>query len=232
VGYHGSMSITVERAALEQGLQDAEQQTLAEFAVVRDLVGRAVRAAIEGDRAAGERVIGDAHEIDQRHGEVHDRLLALIALQAPVATDLRLAIALLHTNDRLERMGAQAANIATLCCEMPDGARPSEGQLACLSKMAELTDEQVAEAAVVLAERDPRGAERLRHHDLAINDRNRECFALAVHDGDSEIRREAAFFVALMARALERIGDNAVDVARQAAFVTTGRFRPGARPSS
>jgi phosphate transport system protein len=226
------MPVTVERAALEQGLQQAEQQTLAEFPVVRDLLRRAVQAAIEGDRAAGERVGADAREIERRYAEVHDRLLALIALQAPVATDLRLAIALLHTNDRLERMGAQAVNIATLCREMPEGARPSEGQLACLSKMAELTDEQVAEAAVVLAERDPRGAERLRRHDLAINDRNRQCFALAVHDGDNEARREAAFFVALMARALERIGDNAVDVARQAAFVATGRLRPDGSPSS
>jgi phosphate transport system protein len=226
------MPVTVERAALEEGLRQAEQQTIAEFAVVRDLLRRAVAAAIEGDPAEGERVAADARELDRRYGEVHDRLLALIALQAPVATDLRLAIALLHVNDRLERMGAQAVNIATLCGEMPDGTRPSDEQLRCLAAMARLADEQVADAATVLSERDPRGAERLRRHDLALNEHNRNCFALAVHDGDDEARREAAFFVALMARALERIGDNAVDVARQAAFAATGRLRPGESPSA
>jgi phosphate transport system protein len=71
------------------------------------------------------------------------------------------------------------------------------------------------------------GAERLRERDVAINEHNRRCFALAVEEGDDEARREAAFFVALMARALERIGDNAVDIAHQALFAAEGRLRPG-----
>jgi phosphate transport system protein len=232
-GYRASMIAKgrlehVDRVALEASLHDAEQHTLDLFDVLRELLGRAVKAATDSDTSVADEVTTHAGELEQRYAETHDRLLALMALQAPVASDLRLAIALLHVNDRLDRIGAQIVNIAKLCCEMPQGARPSADQLACLSEMAGLTEEQVAEAATILAQRDPRGAERLRRHDLAINEHNRRCFALAVHDGADEARREAAFFVALMARALERIGDNAVDIARQAAFVATGRLRPDA----
>jgi phosphate transport system protein len=194
--------------------------------VVRQSLRRAVEAARTGDAALADQVATSAGELERRYGEVHDRLLGVIARQAPVAGDLRLAIALLHVNDRLDRMGAQCLNVATLCGAIPAGTRPSTEQLECLSAMAELADEQVAEAGRVFAERDVEGAARIRQHDVAINDANRRCFALAIHDGDDEALREVAFVVAMMARALERIGDNAVDVGQQTAFAVTGRLRP------
>jgi phosphate transport system protein len=217
---------TVERSALQRSLREAEEATLAELGVVRQSLRRAVEAARTGDAALADQVATSAGELERRYGEVHDRLLALIACQAPVAGDLRLAIALLHVNDRLERMGAQCLNVATLCRAIPAGTRPSTEQLDCLSAMAQLADEQVAEAGRIFAERDVEGAGRIRQHDRAINSANRRCFALAIHDGDDEALREVAFVVAMMARALERIGDNAVDVGQQAAFAVTGRLRP------
>jgi len=216
----------VERSALEQALREAEAATLAEFEVVRGSLRRAVEAATKCDAALAEEVVTHSAELEHRYSDVHDRLLALIALQAPVASDLRLAIALLHVNDRIERMGAQCANIAKLCGAVPAGARPSDGQLECLSAMAQLADEQVAEAGRAFGERDVDSARRLREHDQAINSANRRCFELAVHDGDEEARREVAFLIAMMARALERIGDNAVDVGGQVEFAVTGRLRP------
>jgi phosphate transport system protein len=216
----------VERSALEHALQEAERQALAEFGFVREWLAKAVEAAINADAALADQVVASAGELERRYGEVHERLLAVIALQAPVASDLRLAIALLHVNDRLARMGAQTVNVATLCGQMPSEAHPSEEQLACLREMARLVDEQVAEAQRVLAERDVEASPRLREHDQAINEHNRRCFAMAIKDGEDEQRREAGFFVALMARALERVGDNAVDIGRQAAFAATGRLQP------
>jgi phosphate transport system protein len=94
--------------------------------------------------------------------------------------------------------------------------------------MARLADEQVADASRAFAERDVERARGLRDHDLGINEHNRRCFALAVEDGDDERRREAAFFVAMMARAIERIGDNAVDVGQQTVFAVTARLHNGA----
>jgi len=213
------------RPLLDNALAEVEEQTLAELDLVRGSLRRAVEAALAGDPAIADEVKARGSEFDRRYDEVHDRLMALIARQAPVAGDLRLTMALLHTNDRIERMGAQCLNIATLCCALPAGGGPAPEQLDCLSAMARLADEQVAEAARVFADRDVEGARRLREHDARINEGNRRCFALGITDGDDEARREAAFFVALMARAIERIADNAVDIGKQAAFVVTGRLR-------
>jgi phosphate transport system protein len=90
--------------------------------------------------------------------------------------------------------------------------------------MAALAGQQLADAERVFAEHDGDGAQRLGQHDLGINDHNGRCFDLALDDGVREAEREVAFIVALMARAIERIGDNAVDIGRQAAFVATGQL--------
>jgi phosphate transport system protein len=217
-----------KRPRLAQSLREAEEYALAELAAVRELLERAVDAAIRCDAASAEEVTASAHEFNRRYGDVHERLMAVIARQAPVASDLRLAIALLHVNDRVDRMAAQCLNIATLCSAGRPESRPSAEQLECFGVMARLADEQIAEAGRSFAERDVEGAMRLREHDLAINEHNRQCFALAVDDAADDDRREIAFFVALMARAIERIGDNAVDVGQQAAFAVTGRLRPHA----
>jgi phosphate transport system protein len=222
----------VRRPKLVDALQAAEQSTLAELELVRGLLRRGMDAALSDDRGAAEAIAYDAAELDGRYADVHDQLLTVIARQAPVAGDLRLAMALVHVNDRVARMGAQCVNIATLCCAMPEGQRPSEAQLECVSAMAELADEQIAEAVRVFAERDIDAARALLSHDQGINQHNRRCFELAVHDGTDEARREVGFFVALIARALERIGDNAVDIGRQATFVESGRLRLDAAPDA
>jgi phosphate transport system protein len=98
-----------------------------------------------------------------------------------------------------------------MCCALSDGHRPSVAQLECLEGMAELADEQLADATRTFAERDAEGVERLRAGDAAINERNRRCFALGLAEARNRGDHKTAFFVALMARAIERIGDNSVD---------------------
>jgi phosphate transport system protein len=216
----------VQRSRLQHALAEAEERTLRELELVRRPLQRGVVAAISADCSLADAVAAEDAEFDRRYGEVHDQVLALIAQQAPVAGDLRLAMALLHVNDRVERIGAQCLNIATLCGALPTGAQPSPEQLRCLSEMSALADEQLRDAAEIFEERDLDGAARLRERDAAINELNRECFALAIKYGDEKRRREAAFFVAMMARAIERIGDNAVEIGQQTSFVVTGRLRP------
>jgi phosphate transport system protein len=206
-------------------LQKAEDCVLSNLRTISGLLRQATGAAATGQGEAADQVTARSSELEERYGDVHNQLLALIARQSPVAGDLRLTTALLHVNDRIARMGAQCVNIATLSRAIPDGERPSNAQLDCLEEMARLVDEQIIEAARIFAERDAAAAPALCERDLRINEHNRQCFALAVHDGTSESRREVAFFVALMARALERIGDNAVDIGQQAAFAATGELR-------
>jgi phosphate transport system protein len=222
----------VVRAPLDEALRAAEEVTLAGLAAVREALRHAVRTVTASSAEEADRAVARATELHERYDDVHERLLAVIARQAPVASDLRLAIALLHVNDRLERMSAQCVNIITLCRAFPANEAPSEGQLECLRTMAELADEQMAEAGRVFDTRDVEGARRLGQHDLGINERNRRCFDLAVHERAEESQREVALMVAMMARAIERIGDNAVDIGRQAAFVATGRLERSSLPAA
>ena len=215
----------VERSPLEEGLDAAERETLGELDLVRRSLTAVVDAALSGDSDTAERVVQHAGEADSRHADVHDRLLTLVARQAPVAGDLRLAMALLHVNDRAARMSSQCVDIATLRRPIHDGRGASAEQLDCLKQMGELADRQVAEAARSFAERDVDAALALREDDRSINEHNRRAFTLAVEDGADEERREAALLVALMARAIERIGDNAVDIGQQVVFAATGRLR-------
>jgi phosphate transport system protein len=215
----------VKRPGLVEALAEAEAGILSELDTARAELLRAVEAALLCDAKIADQVTALDADAEQRFSEAHDQLLAVIARQAPVAGDLRLAIALLHVNDRIARMSAQSMNIATLCRAIPSGQRPSADQLGCLATMARFADEQISEAGRVFAERDLEGASRLREHDLRINEHNRRCFELALREGDEPDRRQIAFFVALMARAIERIGDNAVDIGQQVLFTVTGRLR-------
>jgi phosphate transport system protein len=221
----------VHRSLLEQGLATAEGQVLGELDLIRSTLTWAIEAARTGDEEITREVVARVEEARRRYAEAHDGLLAVIARQSPVAGDLRLAMALLHVNDRAERMAVQCVDIATLRSAMSDGQGLSRGQLDCLSEMARLAEEQIGQARRAFADRDLDAASRLRDHDLAINAHNRSCFALAVEEGVDEARREAAFFGVLMARAIERIGDNAVDIGHQLNFAVTGRLR-AASPSS
>src|SRR5215213_526718 len=90
----------VERTALSAALAAAEDETLEELDFVRRMLARAVDAAKSCDPQAIQEVVDCRDEAERRYEDAHARLLALIALQQPVATDLRLAMALVHINDR------------------------------------------------------------------------------------------------------------------------------------
>lgn len=213
------------RPALEQALEQAEHNVLDRLEGVRGLLAEAMASTLECDTDRASRVLARARELAQVHAHVHQEVMALIARQAPVAGDLRLVMGLLQANDRIARMEAQCVDIATLCTSIPDRESASPSQLSCLAEMAKLVDRQVAEAASALRERDIGTVRSVQELDLEVNRHNRACFDLAVHDGADETRRSAAFYGALMARALERIGDNAVEIAQLVTFVVTAQLR-------
>ena len=200
-----------------------EARVLEEFVTARTALALAVEAALRRDAAAAHALIEDRSALEARYAELHSRLLSTMALQWPVGGDLRLAIALLHVNDRLERIGAQCTNIAELSLAIPPGHAPSPAQLRCLGSMASLVQDQLRDAETIFTDRHYDGPGRISEHDLEIVEHDPLWFDIAVH-GISATSREVAFAVAMMARAFERIGDSAVDIARQAAFVATGRF--------
>jgi len=202
-----------------------EEQALGGLDLVTSSLDRALEALAHRDIELASVVVADDDRIDGRYLEVHQGILSLLALQAPVATDLRLVAALLHSIKHIERMGDQCVNIAKLIPLDGFEAPVDDEVLARIDRMGLLARSQVAQAKHAFAERDVALAEDLVRQDAEINALNRQIFRRAIEIGDDADTREWAMHMILVARCLERIGDNAVDIGEQTAFVVTGLFR-------
>jgi phosphate transport system protein len=142
-----------------------------------------------------------------------------------VASDLRLVAALLHVIKHVERMGDQCVNIAKMLPVVGFEPPKDAVMLAQIFKMGTFARSEIAQSKQAFVLRDVAVAEDLVRQDEQINRLNRCVFARAVEIGTDADRREWAMSMMLVARALERIGDNAVDIGEQVAFVVTGLFR-------
>ena len=213
------------RHQFHEDLAELERQALGGLDMVIQALDRALESLKYQDVELAEMVIANDDRIDGRYLEVHQGLLSLLARQAPVAGDLRVIAALLHTIRCIERMGDQCVNIAKL---IPlSGHEPPKDKdiLDAIERMGRLTRSLVSQAKESFAERNVPVARDLVRQDAEINRLNRAIFRRAVEIGDDPELREWAMFMTLVARAIERIADNTVDIAEQTAFVVTGLFR-------
>ena len=213
------------RHQFHETLEELEQRTLGGLDLVSLQLERALRSVSEQDVPLTTIVVADDDRVDGRYLEVHQGILSLLATQAPVAGDLRVVAALLHVIRCVERMGDQCVNIAKLVPLSGYEAPKDEALLAIVERMGALVLQQVGLAKQTFGARDVELAETLVARDAEINELNREVFQRALDAGDDAEVREWAMFMVLVGRALERIGDNAVDVAEQAVFVVSGLFR-------
>ena len=186
---------------------------------------RVLEAVEHTDIELAAMVVDDDDRIDGRYLEVHQGLLSLLARQAPVATDLRLVAALLDVIKHVERMGDQCVNIAKLLPLAGNDPPRDEQMISRLAEMGAQARSEVGQAKLAFERRDVALAQDLVRQDERINCLNREVFRRAIDYGDDPDCREWAMHMMLMARALERVGDNAVDIGEQVAFVVTGLFR-------
>jgi phosphate transport system protein len=213
------------RVHFRQELEELERRALGGLDLVVEQLDRALEALEHQDIELAQMVIADDDRLDGRYLEVHQGILSLLALQAPVAADLRLVAALLHVIMRVERMGDQCVNIAKLIPLTGNEPPVDEGLRASLLKMGAFARSEVTQCKTAFAKRDVALAGDLVRQDREINRMNREVFRQAIEIGDDPDVREWAMTMVLVARALERVGDNAVDVGEQVAFVVTGLFR-------
>ncbi len=187
-------------------------------------VERAVLALETADLRLAQFVIADDDRIDGRYLEVHQGVLSLLALQAPVAGDLRVVAAVLYVISNIERVGDQCVNIAKLIPLAGQVEEPPAQLLDRIVRMGALARHELAAARQAFVDRDIGLAESLVAQDEEVGRLNREVFRLAVQVGADPALREWAMTMTLAARALERIGANAVDIAQQAIFMATGEF--------
>ena len=223
------------RAGFRSELTRLEEQALGAIDIVVTSLERAIEAVEQQDVELAAMVIADDDRVDGRYLEVHQSILSLLALQAPVAGDLRLIAAVLHLIKHVERMGDQCVNIAKLVPLVGHDPPVDDEMLRMICKMGELARSEARQCKQAFALRDVGLAEDLVRQDAEINRLNRAVFRRAVEIGTDEDRREWAMTMMLMARALERVGDNAVDIGEQVAFVVTGLFREfsdASRPAS
>ena len=142
-----------------------------------------------------------------------------------MATDLRLIAALLHLMKAIERMGDQCVNIAKLIPIAGHEPPADERIVKDIQTMSRQVKTQLVQCKRAFAERNVEMARDLVRQDDLVDNLNKEIFRIALEIGDDHDRREWAMTMILVARAIERIGDNTVDIGEQVAFVVTGLFR-------
>jgi len=213
------------RIRYQQELVELEERVLGGIDLVVEQLDRVIEALEHQDVELAAIVIADDDRIDGRYLEVHQGILSMLARQAPVAGDLRLVAAMLHVIKHVERMGDQCVNIAKLL-PLSGHEPPRRDEIVDrLLQMGRFARSEVVQSKAAFSARDAALAESLVSQDRDINRLNREIFQLAVEAGDDYDVREWSMHMTLVARAFERIGDNAVDIGEQVAFVVTGLFR-------
>jgi phosphate transport system protein len=213
------------RTHFQEELAALEKAALGGLDLVKGAVDRAIETVLNQDVELAGMVIADDDRIDGRYLEVHQGILSLLALQAPVAGDLRLVASLLHVIKHVERMGDQCVNMAKMVPLAGHHPPADEQMLTDISRMGESARSLVVQAKQAFERRDAALAMDLVRQDDEIDELNRACFRRAIEIGDDLDTREWAMSMMLVARCLERIGDNCVDIGEQTAFVVTGLFR-------
>jgi phosphate transport system protein len=213
------------RLHYQEELEQLERHALDGLDLVIETLDRTIEAVEHQDIELAELVIADDDRIDGRYLETHQAILTLLATQAPVATDLRLIAALLHVMNCMERMGDQCVNIAKLIPVAGHHPPADAEMLGNIVTMGKRARSMISQAKQAFLGREVDLARDLVRQDDVIDNLNRECFRLALEIGDDADRREWAMTIMLVARAMERIGDNAVDIGEQVAFVVTGLFQ-------
>jgi phosphate transport system protein len=206
-----------ELLALEDALD--EEASL----VLRALRG-AVNALARGDSELADEIIAFDNEVDAKYMAIERGIESLLARQTPVASDLRLVLAMLHVNLHLERMADYCVTIAKLT-KLVDAASGDGPLLEAFGEMADRAETMVLIAIASLRTRDLVRAESLVELDELIDRSNRRTTEHVLALGGDDARREWGLRMLVVSRCLERIGDHAVDIGEQTAYLVTGEFR-------
>ena len=213
------------RVHYQVDLEKLEATALDGLDLVVQALDRTIEAVQHQDTEPAQLIIAEDDVLDGRYLEVHQRLLTMIATQAPVASDLRLISALLHVMKNMERMGDQCVNIAKMLPIVGHDPPADERMPKNIFTMGKQVRSLITQVKRAFADRDVDLARDLVRQDDVVDNLNKECFQIAIEIGDDHDRREWAMTMILVARALERIGDNAVDIGEQVAYVVSGLFR-------
>ena len=212
------------RTELQSDLDSLE----ANFQEAGEIVLRAIRGAVDALRTQDvelcDEVIAFDDEIDERYIAIENQIQLVLARQTPVATDLRLVLALLHSTLHIERIGDQCVTIAKLT-KLSSHLHTKRVVMDGLVDMGERCEEMMRVALDAFAARDIEHARGIHDLDDLVDRANRQVFDEVlgyVHDAGA---LEWGMRQITVARCFERIGDNAVDIGEQTAFLVSGELR-------
>ena len=212
------------RETFHEELERTELELLSLGELAGTAVQRAVEALIQHDDEKARAVIEADDPIDELYLKIDGDVLRMLALQSPVAEDLRLISAILHCDLHLERVGDQAVNVAKLYLRTKD-ARGSESMRQQIDEMGTLVVSMVRTAMEAFGRRDLDLALKVPNMDDPVDRLNRNTHLEALKLADDPGQLDWGLHMNMAARALERVGDNAVDIAEQVGFLLTGEFR-------
>jgi phosphate transport system protein len=184
---------------------------------------RATQALLQADLALAEQVIGDHENIIAASARAEEAAFVLLALQAPVAGDLRAIVGSIQIVADVERMGALALHVAKIARRRhPRHALPEEVN-GYFAEMGRIAVDLGNSAREVLISRDPDQARLIREEDDAMDDLHRHLFSVMM-DREWKHGVAAAVDVTLLGRFYERFADHAVEISRRVIFQVTGRL--------
>ena len=208
----------------QDDLDQLEASLQEEGALVLRVLRGALNALVQRDVELADDVIAFDDDVDRRYLQIEQGIEQLLALQTPVAIDLRLVLAILHTNLHLERMADYGVTIAKLTKLVAD-VEPDGALVQSLEEMGDRAEEMIKVALDAFANRDLEAAESLVELDELIDRSNRRFVDRVVEIVSEPGMREWALRMVVISRTLERIGDHAVDIGEQVAYLLTAEFR-------
>jgi len=212
------------RISLQEDLDSITANLLEEG----DLVLRSLRGALnalrEADTELADEVIAFDDEVDRRYLAIEQGIEVLLACQTPVAVDLRLVLAMLHANLHLERMADYCVTIAKLT-KLVAGVEPEARMIQAFEEMGARAEEMIRVALDSFVARDVDEASSLVDLDELIDRANRRVVRHVLELGPDPALSEWGLRMIVVSRCLERIGDHAVDIGEQTAYLVTGEFR-------
>jgi phosphate transport system protein len=212
------------RVTFQEELDQLEASLQEEGALVLRVLRGALNALAQRDVELADDVISFDDDVDRLYLHIENEIESLLARQTPVATDLRLVLAMLHVNLHLERMADYSVTIAKLTKLVAD-VEPDAMLLQSLQEMGERAEEMIRVALDALANRDLQAAESLVDLDELIDRSNRRFVERVVEIVAEPGLREWVLRMVLVSRTIERIGDHAVDIGEQVAYLLTAEFK-------
>ena len=186
---------------------------------------RATRALLQADLASAEQVIRDQDKIAALRTRADESAIALLALQQPVAGELRSIVSWIQVVADVDRMGALAVHVAKVARRRhPDHVLPADVE-GCFTEMGRAAVKLANSAQEVLLTRDPDKAARIREQDDEMDELHRQLFTVLM-DREWKHGVPAAVDVALLGRFYERFADHAVEIGRRVVFQATGTLPP------